>query len=536
MSLLIRYIITILKQSGYFSENLNFFFFYLPTLSDFYLQVGQFQQGQLKLQRDKIKMYSPARTTELFARVHSVCPEGNCDLVYCQKTHAPVTVLYQPGDIILGGLFSVHRAGTGKKMCGSVDTIGAQNLESYRYAIKRINEGKFPEILNGVKLGALGFDDCSNPSFSASLINGFHGGSLPFVGADGEAVGNPQVDAYQSSTYSSNTVAAGKVLTELDMPLIAGSATSTELSDSQRFPYFLRTIPGDDRQVQAMVQLMKQLGWSYVQTIQSADTYGRNGIEEFQRVAEMEGICLAAKYELNTHGTVSEIAQKLRSKPNAKLVIIFISDYEDVRKIVTSLHESSQPGEFLLLGSDGWSNIESVVKNHETFADGSITVSVMSHNSSGFGTYIESLRPTTNEENPWFKEYYEELFDCSLDEGPSNSLRSKCPTPYQPIHNSQKYAVGPFNIHYINAVYASALGIDAALKHYCGEGYRGVCQEFRNAPDKTNILLQKIQSSTFKDDTGQQFEFNNREGSADYVVYNYQGKEKGYVQVSKISI
>lgn len=51
-------------------------------------------------------------------------------------------------------------------------------------------------------------------------------------------------------------------------------STSPELSNKQRFEYFSRTIPSDHYQVQAMVDIVRTLGWSYISIIYEESNYG----------------------------------------------------------------------------------------------------------------------------------------------------------------------------------------------------------------------------------------------------------------------
>ena len=60
----------------------------------------------------------------------------------------------------------------------------------------------------------------------------------------------------------------------LQIPQISYASTSTELSDKTRFEYFSRVVPPDNRQAQAMVQVVRALGWKYVSTVAVQGDYG----------------------------------------------------------------------------------------------------------------------------------------------------------------------------------------------------------------------------------------------------------------------
>ena len=67
------------------------------------------------------------------------------------------------------------------------------------------------------------------------------------------------------------------------------ASTSPELSDKSRYDYFLRVVPPDTYQAQAMLDIVKALGWRYVATIASAGNYGEKGIDAFKNLTRSTG-------------------------------------------------------------------------------------------------------------------------------------------------------------------------------------------------------------------------------------------------------
>lgn len=62
------------------------------------------------------------------------------------------------------------------------------------------------------------------------------------------------------------------------IPQVSYASTSTELSDKSRFEYFSRVVPPDNFQAQAMVQIVRALGWKYVSTVAVEGEYGEKVI------------------------------------------------------------------------------------------------------------------------------------------------------------------------------------------------------------------------------------------------------------------
>ncbi|TKS71929.1 Metabotropic glutamate receptor 7 [Collichthys lucidus] len=60
---------------------------------------------------------------------------------------------------------------------------------------------------------------------------------------------------------------------------------STQLSDDRRYDFFSRVVPPDSFQAQAMVDIVKALGWNYVSTVASEGSYGEKGVDAFMQLS-----------------------------------------------------------------------------------------------------------------------------------------------------------------------------------------------------------------------------------------------------------
>ncbi|PKU27548.1 hypothetical protein llap_22148 [Limosa lapponica baueri] len=71
----------------------------------------------------------------------------------------------------------------------------------------------------------------------------------------------------------------------LMIPQISYASTAPELSDDRRYDFFSRVVPPDSFQAQAMVDIVKALGWNYVSTLASEGNYGEKGVESFMQIS-----------------------------------------------------------------------------------------------------------------------------------------------------------------------------------------------------------------------------------------------------------
>lgn len=74
---------------------------------------------------------------------------------------------------------------------------------------------------------------------------------------------------------------------------ISYEASNEMLSLKSAYPSFLRTIPSDRLQVEALVLLLQEFRWNWIAVVGSDDAYGRNGIKTVKEVVAKHDICAA---------------------------------------------------------------------------------------------------------------------------------------------------------------------------------------------------------------------------------------------------
>lgn len=73
------------------------------------------------------------------------------------------------------------------------------------------------------------------------------------------------------------------------IPQISYASTAPELSDNSRYEFFSRVVPPDSYQAQAMLDIVKAMGWNYVSTLASEGNYGESGVDAFQQISREAG-------------------------------------------------------------------------------------------------------------------------------------------------------------------------------------------------------------------------------------------------------
>lgn len=69
---------------------------------------------------------------------------------------------------------------------------------------------------------------------------------------------------------------------------------------------------------------------------------------------------------------------------------------------------------FIIIGSDGWADRQEIVTDVEEQAVGSISIRIHSPYIQSFDDIYLNLNPFDNVRNPWFKEFWEDKFNCKM--------------------------------------------------------------------------------------------------------------------------
>ncbi|XP_015202876.2 metabotropic glutamate receptor 3 isoform X1 [Lepisosteus oculatus] len=327
------------------------------------------------------------------------------------------------GDLVIGGLFPVHEKGEGTEDCGKInEQRGIQRLEAMLLALDEINKDN--KILPGLKLGAHILDTCSKDTYALEQSLEFVRASLTkvdeteYICPDGSYAIHDDfplaISGVIGGSYSDVSIQVANLLRLFQIPQISYASTSAKLSDKTRYDYFARTVPPDFYQAKAMAEILRFFNWTYVSTVASEGDYGETGIEAFQQEARARQICIATSAKVSrsmNRKSYEVVIRSLLQKSNARVVILFTRS-EDARELLVAAMRMNVS--FIWVASDGWGAQESVVRGSELVANGAFTIELASYPIKEFADYFTRLDPYNNTRNPWFREFWERRFQCSL--------------------------------------------------------------------------------------------------------------------------
>ncbi|XP_017278818.1 metabotropic glutamate receptor 1 isoform X1 [Kryptolebias marmoratus] len=449
------------------------------------------------------------------------------------------SVARMDGDVIIGALFSVHHQPSAEKVaerkCGDVrEQYGIQRVEAMFHTLDRINAD--PNLLPNISLGCEIRDSCWHSSVALEQSIEFIRDSLISIRDDKDGSkwcidGTPSNQPPPSKKPIAGVIGPGSssvaiqvqnLLQLFNIPQIAYSATSIDLSDKTLFKYFLRVVPSDTLQARAMLDIVKRYNWTYVSAVHTEGNYGESGMEAFKELASQEGLCIAHSDKIYSNAGekhFDRLLRKLRERlPKARVVVCFCEGMT-VRGLLMAMRRLGVYGEFLLVGSDGWADRYEVVEGYEQEAEGGITMKLQSEVVKSFDNYYLKLRLDSNRRNPWFSEFWQYRFQCRL---PGHPHENK---------NYKKICSGNENLHenyvqdskmgfVINAIYAMAHGLHDMHREVC-PGQTGLCEAMD--PIDGSKLLDYLLKTSFRGVSGEDIYFDeNGDTPGRYDIMNLQ--------------
>ncbi|XP_020793620.2 metabotropic glutamate receptor 1b [Boleophthalmus pectinirostris] len=448
------------------------------------------------------------------------------------------------GDIIIGALFSVHHQPSTEKVaerkCGEIrEQYGIQRVEAMFHTLDRINAD--PNLLPNITLGCEIRDSCWHSSVALEQSIEFIRDSLISIRDDKDGVrwcidGDPSnqppptkkpIVGVIGPGSSSVAIQVQNLLQLFNIPQIAYSATSIDLSDKTLFKYFLRVVPSDTLQARALLDIVKSHNWTYVSAVHTEGNYGESGMEVFKELAAQEGLCIAHSDKIYSNAGekhFDRLLRKLRERlPKARVVVCFCEGMT-VRGLLMAMRRLGIAGEFLLIGSDGWADRVEVVEGYEFEALGGITVKLHSEEVSSFDEYFLKLKLSSNHRNPWFPEFWQHRFQCRLPGHPleNTHYRRNCSGYESLVDNYVQDSKMGF---VINAIYAMAHGLQDMHEELC-PGQRGLCQAME--PVDGSLLLDFLLRTSFRGVSGEDVWFDdNGDTPGRYEIMNFQQLESG---------
>ncbi|XP_043975211.1 extracellular calcium-sensing receptor-like isoform X1 [Gambusia affinis] len=411
----------------------------------------------------------------------------------CRMIPNTMPVLEKKGDIVLGGLFSLHdmveeqslpfTSQPPKRKCTRFNFRTFRWMQTMIFAIEEINkEGKLlPNITVGYKI----YDSCSTPHQALKAAMELMGGEKSSEAGEKtqrNSTCNESVPMVIGDGGSTQSLVVAHFLGVFTVPQISYFSSCACLSDKKQFPAFLRTMPSDFFQVEALVQLVKHFGWTWVGVIAGDDAYGRNGANIFANEVIKLGVCVAF------HRIIPKNRQQAQILPiisvirlsGAKVILVFAVE-QDAAALFDEVQRSKLTG-IQWLASEAWSTaaVLSTPEKYHHILQGTVGFAIQQANIPGLRDFLLRLNPWRSDAqtDPFLVSFWEEMFQCSL--GVQTESREKEGESKPPCSGKEDLGnvtniysdVSQLRISYnvYKAVYAVAYALKAMQSCVKGEG------------------------------------------------------------------
>lgn len=178
------------------------------------------------------------------------------------------------------------------------------------------------------------------------------------------------------------------------IPVLASTATSWQFDNVDRFNYFLRSVPSDEYQVQAIIRLLETMKWHRVAIVHETSNYGRDFNRKFVEQVEQKhkDICIAKNVELSYDQSNNwNTTLDLLDAAEATVILLFM-DLPQTRQFFEAAANRSnwldQHHQFV--GIDAWSNQE-FSQNSKPIVSGAVTSEPASPIWEPFSTHLLHL-------------------------------------------------------------------------------------------------------------------------------------------------
>ncbi|KAI1897335.1 hypothetical protein AGOR_G00082260 [Albula goreensis] len=327
-----------------------------------------------------------------------------------------------PGDVLIGVLNPCHakvealhkRIQPEAYNCTDFDLTPFTRTLAAAYTIEEINNSGF---LPGVRLGYVICDTCSDATKAIHATENLLSinGSLP-VQCDYIDY-RPPVKVIIGSRYSEESIPVARLLGLHMVPQISCTASAPVLSDKLRFGSFLRMIPSDVHQTQALAKLMTRFSWDWIGVVSGDDDYGKAALQSFLLDADNAGVCVAFQEVLphyldhtHTNRRIQEVAGQIRSS-KAQVVLLIVKG-ELVAELFQEMIRTNTTRTWI--ASDAWSisrqlaSMEGINEVGDIFGFTFITGEIP-----GFKEYLLKLQPSPGAVNHYIQTYKELRFKCT---------------------------------------------------------------------------------------------------------------------------
>ncbi|XP_053312102.1 vomeronasal type-2 receptor 1-like [Spea bombifrons] len=324
---------------------------------------------------------------------------------------------YQDGDVIIGGVFTVHsavqdfqftKAPLEHMICMAPFYLWYAHVRIFLFTIEQINNNK--EILPNITLGYHLYDSCLDTRKAVKSV-------LQILSGPGKTIPNyscserGKVAGFIGDHYSVTTVPIAQILGIYGHTQISYGATDYSLSDRRVYPHFFRALQNERVHFLIIADLLKHFGWTWVGIFTSDDDGGNQQSLILTKYLNDQGICVAYTIHSNKgiKNDLHHISEIVRKSSAQVIVICGPLTYASISTLLV-LKDIFHSKTLILPPS--WASKEEVfLANIGTF-NGSLGIELFPIFFSGPENYFKDIKPSKFPNDGLLADIYSLYLQC----------------------------------------------------------------------------------------------------------------------------
>uniref|UniRef100_A0A4W3GXZ4 Extracellular calcium-sensing receptor-like n=1 Tax=Callorhinchus milii TaxID=7868 RepID=A0A4W3GXZ4_CALMI len=289
-------------------------------------------------------------------------------------------------------------------LLGRFDLRAFRWIQTMIFTIEEIN--REAALLPNLTLGYKVYDTCDIYALRAVMAFVSDGEeTVSYSSCDGASVPAMigEAGSLQSTIMASTTA-------PFQIPILSYFSTCTCLSNKKNYPNFLRMVPSDSFQTQALAQLVRHFGWTWIRALGNNDDYGRSGVQLFsQKVMEL-GACMAFSHILPKIYSAEILAGivKVIKESGVRVIVVFASE----KKMLELVQEVTG---IQWLASEAWVTGAALFNSHlAPYLAGTIGFSFRRAEIPQLREFLLRARPSPQDRDNFLTVFWEELNSCKF--------------------------------------------------------------------------------------------------------------------------
>ncbi|XP_015266908.1 PREDICTED: vomeronasal type-2 receptor 26-like [Gekko japonicus] len=304
-----------------------------------------------------------------------------------------------------------------------------QHILALVFAVYEINNN--PKILPNLTLGFHILDNYSEAKMTYHTTLDLLFKSHRFVpnyqcGSKKNVLGVIGGLGLETSMYMADVLGLYKI------PQISYGSFESTMNDEIYFPPFYRMVPNEGLQYVGIVQLLLHFRWKWVGLITMDDQSGDHFLQTLEPMLSKNGICsafterAATKKNVDIRAETAQILYKNSSvlESEASAIVVHGETSTIIWLAIIIWLRSLSDFEYTERSSAGkvWittAQIDFTFTSIQTSSDiemfhGALSFTIHSSELTGFQTFLQTVKPPWTNEDGFFKNFWEEEFDCSF--------------------------------------------------------------------------------------------------------------------------